>query len=157
MTALERLEELLDQKDARIEELEEELQDLQNVAETDWEWTRPRTLKDNPENLPVPRLEMRWHKESDDGCKTRWDYWLIYRHTIGHLVGVPLGRTRVSGTVSIRPIWPNGTFDLPFRDGVHICEDTGHLGIPAFGIAGHTIVRLMLKDGKVAQEPYVAP
>jgi hypothetical protein len=154
MNATERLEKQLDEKDERIEALETELQELKDESESDWKWARHKTLKENPDNLPVPRLEMRWHKESDDGYLTRWDYNLIYRHLLGHLVAVPLGQTKSQGGNGTPPIH-NGEIRTPFRDGVHICTDTEHLGIPAFCIVEGTIVRLMMKDGKCAQEAYV--
>lgn len=153
MKAIERLAEQLDEKDQRIEELEEELQKLKDESEWDWKWARHKTLKENQDNLPVPRLEMRWHKESDDGYLTRWDYKLIYRHTLGHLVAVPIGQTKSQGGNGTPPIY-NGEISTPFRDGVHICQDSGHLGIPAFCVVGNKIARLMMKDGKCAQEDY---
>lgn len=154
MTATERLEQQLDEKDARIAGLEEELRQLTNDEEANWEWARHKTLKENPDNLPVPRLEMRWHKESEDGYLTRWDYRLIYKHTLGHLVAVPLGQTKSQGGHGEPPIH-NGVIRTPFRDGVHICEDAGHMNLPAFGICEGLIVRLMMKNGQCAQEAYV--
>lgn len=153
MKIQERLEEQLNLKDERIEELEKELQELKDESEWDWKWSRHKTLKQNLENLPVPRLEMRWHKESEDGYLQRWDYWLIYRHTLNHLVAVPLGQTKTQGGNGQPPIY-EGKIRTPFRDGVHICNDTGHLGIPAFGIVEDKIVRLAMKDGKCWQEDF---
>lgn len=154
MTTLERLEQQLDLKDARIDELETELQELKDEAASEWKWARHKKLKDNPDNLPVPRLEIRWHNESDDGYLTRWDYTLIYRHLLGHLIAVPLSQTRITGGNGSPPIH-NGRIQTPFRDGVHICHDTHHLGIPAFGIVGDKIVRLTMKDEKCEQEEYI--
>jgi hypothetical protein len=154
MKAIERLEAQLDEKDARIEELEKELQEIRDDEDANWEWSRHSTLKINPDNLPVPRLEMRWHKESEDGYLTCWDYRLIYRHLLGHLIAVPLGQTKSQGGNGAPPI-RNGQIDTPFRDGVHISTDTGHLGIPAFCIVEDKIVRLFMRDGKCAQEPYL--
>jgi len=153
MKTLKRLEQMLDQKDERIEELETELQKLTDESERTWEWARHRTLKTNPDNLPVPRLEMRWHQETEDGYLQRYDYSLIYRHTLGHLVMIPLGQTRTQGGKGPPPIY-NGQLYTPFRDGVHICNDSQQLGIPAFCIIGDKIARVFLKDDVCAQEPY---
>lgn len=153
MNAIERLEELLDEKDSRIEELEKELSDITDREEANWEWARHSTRKEDTDNLPVPRLEMRWVKESDDGYLQRWDYALVYRHTLDHLVVVPLGQTRIQGNRSEPPVWGT-TLQTPLRDGVHICNDTMHLGIPAFGICDGKVWRLWMQDGKCAQEPY---
>lgn len=57
MKAQKRLEQLLDDKDERIEALEIELQELKDEEESNWEWARHKTLKKNLDNLPVPRLE----------------------------------------------------------------------------------------------------
>ena len=154
MKTQKRLEQLLDQKDERIEELETELQKLTDESESDWKWARRKTLKGNPDNLPVPRLEMRWHQESDDGYLQRYDYALIYRHTLGHLVAVPLGQTKTQGGNGKPPIY-NGKLHTPFRDGVHICNDSLQLGIPAFCIVDGKIARVFLKDGVCDQEAYV--
>src|SRR5688572_2833550 len=118
MKALERLEKLLDEKDEKIEELEHELQELQNEEENDWAWARHKTLKENPNDLPVPRLEIRWHQLSEDGYLSRWDYTLIYRHLLGHLIALPLGQTGRQGGNGELPV-RNGEILTPFRDGVH--------------------------------------
>jgi hypothetical protein len=154
MKATERLEELLDQKDARIEELETELQEANEKLEANWDWCRHTKLEANPDNLPVPRLEIRWSKVTEDGYEQYWDYRLIYRHLLGHLIAVPLGGTKTSGGNCDSLKWPNGTLHLPFRDGAHISHDTGHLGIPAFAIAGEEIRKLSMDaEGKITQSP----
>lgn len=153
MKALERLEKLLDEKDARIEELEGEIQEQADAREErDWEWTRHAILKDNPENLPVPRLEIRWEAESEDGYLQRWDYSLIYRHLLGHLVRIPMGQTKTQG--STKPPIFNGALMMPYRDGAHICHDSMMLGLPAFAVADGRIEKLSTVDGKNHQEPY---
>lgn len=131
-----------------------ERQALKDDEEKDWEWSRHKSLKENPDNLPVPRLEMRWEQLSDDGYIQRWSYCLIYRHTLGHLIAVPLGETRTQGGRGEPPIHA-GKLQTPFRDGVHICNDTMQLGIPAFGICASVIVKLWMQDGKCAQEPWL--
>jgi hypothetical protein len=151
MKAIERLEELLDEKDSRINDLERELREATDRQEADWEWARHSTRKMDADNLPVPRLEMRWVQESEDGYMQRWDYALVYRHTLDHLVVVPLGQTRTQGGRGEPPIYGE-RLQTPFRDGVHICRDTEHLGIPAFGICDGKVWRLWMQDGKCEQE-----
>lgn len=153
MKAIERLEQLLDEKSERIEELESELQELKDDSEADWKWARHTTLKENPENLPVPRLEIRWQKLSEDGYLSQWDYALIYKHTLGNLVRIPLGQTKTQGGNGKPPIHL-GEIRTPFRDGVHICQDSEQLKLPAFAICENTIAMLGMKGGKCTQEHY---
>ena len=58
MTGLERLESLLDEKDRRIEVLEERVRALTDESERVWDWARHQLLEDGSA-LPVPRLEIR--------------------------------------------------------------------------------------------------
>jgi hypothetical protein len=153
MNATERLEALLDEKDEQIEELEKQLQELQDASERDWEWARHKTLKENPDNLPVPRLEIRWFKVSDDGYLQRWDYNLIYKHVCGHLVSIPLGQTNTQGGNGEPPIY-NGEIRTPFRDGVHICNEAEQFNMPAFAICDGQIAKLSMLNGKCHQVPY---
>jgi hypothetical protein len=131
MTALERLEKLLDDKDRRIAELEERVQALTDESESTWEWARHRLLEDDSA-LPVPRLEIRcWNL--GDWWNWEWLYGIVYRHLTGTVVFVPLGHTKVGGD-GRPPIRGDGSMRLPFRDGSHIYHDMKQLGLPGFAI-----------------------
>lgn len=124
---LERLEELLDERDAEIEELKAELEKNEQQMDGDvWGWTRHIESKE-AEGLPVPRLEMRWENMDPDGDGYNWRcrYDLVYRHFLGHVVKVPIGLTRSSGG---KGRVTRGMVDTPFRDGCHIEERFGAPG-----------------------------
>lgn len=144
MKTTQRLKELLDQKDARIEELETELEEKERNADSaKWEWARHRTLKDDG-GLPVPRLEIRYVSLSEDDYQGAWEYGLIYRHTLGDIVYVPLGYTTTQGGRNVEPV---GTpMYTPFREGVRIVNDAKQLNLPAFAIRESRIVRVFLND-----------
>ena len=156
MKALQRLEELLDERDARIEELCNELEELKESEKADWKWVRHRTLKSNPDKLPVPRLEIRAHNDSGDWYNWRWEYSLIYKHLLGHLVLVPLGSTTCNGGRGKPPMWENGNINTPFRDGVHIAHDAKALNLPAFAICDGRIRKLWMGEKTIEQEDYNA-
>jgi hypothetical protein len=133
-----RLQELLDAKDREIEALSERIEELENVADEDWTWCKRRVIEE-PQTLPVPRLEIRCI-QLDEWHRFRWEYALIYRHTTGEIICSPMGETSVNGG-SNRPPVHNGEIQLPFRDGVHIGNDSIHLNIAAFAIVGSTVQR----------------
>jgi len=150
MNAIQRLEELLEEKDARIVELENEREYLNEKNHSDrWKWTRHSTPEEG--NLPVPRLEIRCVNESTrpEWYNYSWIYSLVYRHLLGHLVGVPLGSTSCSGGKG-PPIF-DGMINLPFRDGVHIAHDSTTLNLPAFAIVEGRIESIEMVDGKIKQ------
>ena len=64
MTGLERLENLLDEKDRRIEELEERVRALTDESERIWDWARHQLMEDDS-TLPMPRLEIRCRNLGD--------------------------------------------------------------------------------------------
>jgi hypothetical protein len=137
--SVERLEELLEQKDREIEELQERVYKAEDQAERNWQWTKHFEIKED-ESLPVPRLEMRWREiESHDGFNWEACYNLVYRHFLGHVIAVPMGHTRIGGERN--PI-QNGKVDLPFRDGAHIQNDMAQLKLPGFAIFNKTITPL---------------
>lgn len=153
-TAINHLEELLQTKDDRIEELETELSDANDKLERNHDWSHHRDPENPDPRLPVPRLEIRAINESGDWACFTWQYALIYKHLLDHLIAVPIGETGSSGSRGNAPVWPDGRIILPFRDGAHIAHDTMHLGIPAFAICEERIERITMKDGVIQQEEF---
>jgi hypothetical protein len=138
--ATERLEELLEVKDQRIEELESELQKYEDAKEEEkWRWCIHENLPEH-QTLPVPRLEMVFEPEygGDDWYNTVIKYRLIYRHFLNHCVAVPLGHTKRGG--GRKPTLDDVLMDLPFRDGAHIRHDARSFGFPAFAICEEVVV-----------------
>lgn len=148
---LERLNELLDQKDEELNELrrEKEKREADAVWETERKWMLHRHVpkEDDAPNLPVPRLQLRYVPSKDFGWYSyEVVYELVYRHFLGRarigssgdpdLLAIPLGHTRVNGSgLSPRqatpPVLP---YALPFRDGKHIVSDAEHLRLPMFAL-----------------------
>lgn len=143
--ALERFEAMIAERDAKIEDLEAKIE-AQTLAEN-WAWCIHKDHKvDLSPTLPVPRLEIRIEpKISGDFDDTEtWragvflTYALVYRHLLGHLVIVPLGKTDRSGgsgrkpNVTVETLW----HELPFRDGAHIRNEMKQLGLPGFLVCG---------------------
>lgn len=139
MKAIERLEEQLNERDEKIEELEGKLAEAERAAEEDHTWSKHVEYKAGEEpspELPVPRLEMRWSEEErNDSYELTARYSLVYRHLCKQIVFVPLGVTRTTGALAER-INPNKTVDTPFRDGAHLRNEMAQLGLRAFGIVG---------------------
>jgi len=142
MNSIARLEELLDSKDEEIEALEKEKRELEHELSTDWDWSKHSKAKES--ELPVPRLEIKLTVD-DDGFKKTWDYGLIYRHTIGNLIFIPIGGTKLSGGYAITESEFNEESiynELPFRDGVHIRRDMIQLNLPAFAVFNGKAIKL---------------
>lgn len=160
MSTTERLEELLTAKDAEIERLQTELSEALDRKEKDFEWAEHVDLGEvyRPE-LPVPRLEMLWEKDDGESWRNCTAlYRLIYRHLLGHLVAVPLGRTQTQSGADHSPAtepWSKN-IRVPFRDGVHIATDSESLKLPAFVVCEDRIDIIRMKDGKCHQEPFQA-
>jgi hypothetical protein len=141
MTAIERLEALLDEKDEEISKLSEKVEEL----ETDLRgvrdgWARHTELPQE-QTLPVPRLELSYSPEdpSDGWGSYVVLYRMVYRHFLGHCVSVPLGQTRISGRSYRDPPLRDGKLDFPHRDGAHIKADMVSLGFPGFAICGDRV------------------
>ena len=129
-TAIERLEGVLNEKDAKIYELEQEVAKLEEEQATaQWNWTKHRASEE-PEILPVPRLEIRWSKFDEHNWKAT--YCLVYRHFLGHAEYVPLGMTKIGG-YGKKPLLGDQVA-LPFRDGAHITHDMATLNLPGFAV-----------------------
>lgn len=143
-----RLRELLQLKDDRISELESDAEEIREAEEREeWRWSLPRKVT-NDERLAVPRLEIRCVPVSDNWYNFRWDYALIYKHLLGHLVAVPFGSTTCNSSAG-RPPVRDGKIHTPFRDGVHIAQDSLTLRLPAFALCDGIIELIEMVDGKI--------
>ena len=139
MTAEARLAEMLDEKDAEIEGLEEKLREA-----TDTGWYCHRKVEDVPE-LPLPRLEFAWNVGEGTEREYTVEYRLVRKHLVGDVVIVPLGLTRVSGGNTDSKPWQGPIqfpVNLPFRDGAHAFSDSAHLRLPLYAITPEGSVRL---------------
>jgi hypothetical protein len=151
MTAIDRLEVLLDEKDARIGELEKNVERLEAaLAHSESGWCLHSEIKEE-QVLPVPRLELVYEPRGKQAGRewTRYvvTYRMVYRHLLGHCVAVPLGETTFSGGVSSTPM-QDGRLRLPLRDGAHICHDMAALGMPGFAVCGEHVDDLAAFAGK---------
>lgn len=148
LTAVERLEEMLNERDARIEELEGRIEELEGRIgdwedsrdEDAWFWTRHEKV-DDKDGLPVPRLEIRWTPLGRGRYNWLASYNLAYRHLLGHVMSVPLGATRQSGGDERGPV-REGKVETPFRDGVHIMHDAWALKLPAYAVCGDVVTKI---------------
>jgi hypothetical protein len=161
-TVIQQLEDLLNQRDAQIEELETKVRELEDASERDWEWCRHRAAKqDTDPLLPLPRLEIRCVQETDDWYMWRWDYCFVYKHFLGQVIWVPLGQTRAQGGSGGPPRWAKehvkegrGEFQLPFREGVHVAHESETTGLPTFAILQGEYERISMREGKIHQESF---
>lgn len=153
LTALERLEHQLNEKDAEIERLQDEAQKARDAKA--WDWLRPQLLDSDPNpSLPLPRLEIRYEELDDDQYNWQADYCLYLPHLLpGKVQVVPIGSTRIGGGGPPRREVAGshaGKFYGPIRDGAHIRHDMVTLGLPAFIIVGDDV-------DPVAANPEVTP
>lgn len=151
-SAVDRLTELLDKKDAELGKLEEEVRLLRWQAEEQvGGWARPVELP-KEQTLPVPRLEIACKPErGDDWGDVVWDYRLVYRHMLGYCIGLPLGQTKSRGACTRGAeelLDSDGTIKLPFRDGAHIHHDMFALALPAYAIVRERMEKLGDGDGE---------
>lgn len=144
MKAIERLEALLDERDAKIAELQEKVDEHEDREA--WSWTRHRTTeKETDERLPVPRLEIRWEPADENRYNWHARYFLVHRHLLGNIVSVPMGYTRRGG--GGEPV-RDSEVETPFRDGCHIAHDAAHLGLPAFAVYGDKVTKIEPRKAK---------
>lgn len=151
LTAIERLEALLDEKDAIIAKFEAEDYERSEEADADaWKWTKHST-SDEKDGLPVPRLEIRWRPLGSDEWNWFAAYDLIYRHLLGHVVRIPIGGTRRGGGKS--PPLHEGKVETPFRDGAHIRCEMRTLNLPGYAICGDIINKLEPAKASLTKGP----
>lgn len=142
LTAVQRLEELLNERDERIAELEAKLDEEEEERDDRaWMWTK-HSKSEEKESLPVPRLEIRWTPEGRfPGYNWLASYNLVYQHLLGHVMVVPLGSTKQGGGDARGPV-RDGKVETPFRDGVHIMHDAWALRLPAYAICGGVVTKV---------------
>tara|TARA_R100001132_G_C3272133_1_gene94203 strand:- start:1649 stop:2158 length:510 start_codon:yes stop_codon:yes gene_type:complete len=151
---------LLREISEKVNKLEMELMTAkEKLRETEEAWTLHRGESEDIESLPIPRLEMEWYP-SEDGTWEKYtvEYRMVMKHMLGHVAIIPLGSTKIEGPPGSPWDRPNaeqeGIPRLPFRDGVHIKWDAGHLNLPAFAVdpSGKRFainVRPLRKEGDV--------
>lgn len=142
--ATERLQELLDAKDAELEEANDKLERTEReLTGTIDGWRRAEEWADDG-RLPVPRLELVYIQ--DNGWASyRVVYRLVMKHLCDQLVGVPLGFTRCNGP-SREPE------HLPIRDGAHAMHDSAHLQMPVYLLLPGKKPKLVVDDGDYARQ-----
>lgn len=138
---VDRIEEILNDKDEKIEELERKLhafeqRDKLARNEDEWVWTEHFLLEedDTPE-LPIPRIQLQWEFIGDRHYQSRCWTFLVFKHLIGDIVKVPLGMTRVSGgrQDEFYPKHPDGPrIGTPFRAGGDAATEARQLRLPLF-------------------------
>lgn len=136
---LDEIDDILCQKDQKIEELEATIKRL--TYEDEWSWRQVRILSDAENlDLPIPRLEIR-HRASPH---THFiDYGLVIKHLMGDINFIPLGSTRVSGVRQQESMY------LPFRDGAHIYNEMFELNLQGFIVDGEKYKEITLADKEV--------
>jgi hypothetical protein len=96
--------------------------------------------------LPIPRLQLRWDEENEEGWVCNYE--LVIKLGKGDcrrdlsesgIMAIPLGRT--VRTSSHSPI-TDGVVDTPFRDGAHIKWDSKQLSLPMYAIYGNTATEI---------------
>lgn len=132
-TALDELDQILDEKNEKIRTLEDKIERMEYRDE--WHWRQFRTLSDDENlGLPIPRLEIRHRKVSP--YTTFVDYGIVYRHLLGEIMFVPLSCTKTSGYTE--------PLQTPFRDGAHILNDMFELNLRGFVVEGKEFKELSL-------------
>jgi hypothetical protein len=133
---IERLTELLDQKEDESDELRDKIQRMEWALESAASgWSLPRVIEDRFPELPLPRLEMEWTRCAELGWRRRWvEYRLVMQHYVDGVMAIPLGKTKIEGGSSEDPFRHGVKNALPYRDGVHAMHDAAHLGLRFFAI-----------------------
>lgn len=151
----ERLNEIISEKEDKIEELEKEIADLteqQDLSRLKWQMASVFKHEGFYKELPYPRLEMRLNRLSkNDWYSIEWLYGLVYKHITDvdndTLIFSPLGHTTSSGGKATFENWmTDGKLQLPFRDGLHIYAESLIFKIPAFIVCREKEVWSRIED-----------
>jgi hypothetical protein len=155
LSAVERLEELLNAKDEELRELRRQIRAQEDDDEKRvWNWSRHHIFTEKDDvALPVPRLELRWENQDEHGYNRICWYYLVFRHLLGNIVKVPLSYTQVNGGGK-SPFYSadqhysgEDYIDTPLRDGAHIVNDARQLRLPAF-VIWEDKVQEIIPEGK---------
>jgi hypothetical protein len=135
-TLAERLNKVIEEKEEKIQELQDEASNLRHRLEVAGEFPQAPSPRDT-EKMEVPRLEMVYIPSKRQG----WgDYLviqrLVYQHFLGHLDWCGIDWTRVSPGRSDQdgPAQYDGKVDLPFRSGAHLHANSVLLKMPAYTV-----------------------
>jgi hypothetical protein len=140
LTLEERLNDELNEKEAKIAELEEQIENAK--YQEDWKWRHIRKLtKAENMGLPTPRLEIRYKREDDYNVIA--DYGLVYEHFDGEVLFNPFGSTRMGGYSNKKNDEP---LRLPFRDGAHLQHDMWMLKLRGYVVNGTEYREVTLDD-----------
>jgi hypothetical protein len=141
------LTELLDQKNAQLEELQDRYDELEGELErykfAKW-WMHSETKEDQA--LPVPRLELRLVKSSDDWYEREWYYNLVHSSYHGSTITVPFGHCRVTGGGFNIDHLVN---EIPSRMGACVRKDMEELNLPAFIVNEKEITPIKLFEHQI--------
>lgn len=148
LNVIQRLEGLLNQKDREIAKLKEK--QAERNYEDAWGWMKQDTSLEL-ENLPVPRLEIRWARELG-GWGWFAHYSLVYRFFLGEYIRLPISITRQTGGGRDNAPIREGKVTIPFRDGAHIQHDMRQLNLPGFAICEGTVTKLEPMGGLAPYE-----
>ena len=144
-TIEERLNELIEKKENKIEELEAKIyqmelnSNLENLKYQMHEYFKETEMQ---KKLPVPRLEMRFKRVNngrgdDNWYNVVWHYGIVYKH-YGEthndtMLFIPFSQTTSNGgDGTFGYHFHNGKLNLPFRDGVHIFAESKLFNLPAY-------------------------
>ena len=98
------------------------------------DWIKGTILNEKENNnIPVPRLEIRYFDYKSNGYNLIAIYSLIYKHLLGDIINIPFGHTKIDSGRGT-PVYEDGTLDMPFRDGAHIKNEMLQLNLPAYVI-----------------------
>ncbi len=138
MNLEERLNDIIEDRDFKIEELEEKIEELKNFNSlVDTAYQRHFTIKDSGirDGLPFPRLEMIFeYLDGDRRYGYKWIYGMVmkpysFMTDSNDLLFIPFSVTRGSGSSDMIR---NGKHELPYRDGMHIMKESEVLNLPAY-------------------------
>lgn len=170
----EQLNAYVEELKAKLEAAEEEAQEAnervdlieRQMKDDSWGWSVPREWK--PSDLPVPRMEMHWERDDEEGFSCRCTYMLVYEHFLSikkcaykgdpAFLAVPFGQTKSSGTprksflqqVRRREDDALGPLEImtPFRDWSHAISDAEQLKLPLYITTEDGDVSVVEPDGE---------